>query len=131
MLGIERSSKRPTTAAGLSWPGDKSDMKDLSIEVEVGETPHSDLTGAVDILKALGHAGRLSIMCELLDGEKSVNMLEARLGIRQASVSQQLARLRQDGMVRHRREGKSIFYSVANTRVRDIVETVRSEFALS
>jgi len=101
-------------------------MKDCP---ETGRADEPDLAAAVDILKALGHPGRLAILRALMDGEKSVNMLEARLGIRQASVSQQLARLRQEGMVRNRRAGKSIYYSLSTERVRTIVAIVCTEFA--
>ncbi len=103
-------------------------MKDIFVTEAGPDQPVPALNHAVEILKALGHTGRLAIMCELADGEKSVNMLETSLGIRQASVSQQLARLRQEGLVKHRRQGKSIYYSVASERVRGIVETVRTEF---
>lgn len=103
-------------------------MKDYFVTDAGQEQRGPELDQAVEILKALGHAGRLAIMCQLAEGEKSVNMLETRLGIRQASVSQQLARLRQEGLVKHRRQGKSIYYSVASERVRGIVETVRTEF---
>ncbi len=106
-------------------------MKDYMTNDDGYRTTAPDLNEAVDILKALGHPGRLSIMCELVDGEKSVNTLENLLGIRQASVSQQLARLRQEGMVKHRREGKSIYYSVANAQVREIIQTVRQRFSYS
>lgn len=54
------------------------------------------------------------ILCHLGSGEKSVGALEALLGIRQAAVSQMLARLREEGLVSTRRDGKTIFYSLAN-----------------
>ncbi|WP_139838641.1 ArsR/SmtB family transcription factor [Pseudoruegeria aquimaris] len=77
---------------------------------------------AAALLKALSHEGRLMILCNLVEGEKSVSELEARLGTRQAAVSQQLARLRQEGLVRTRREGKAIYYSIADDRARRTVE---------
>ena len=63
---------------------------------------------ASEFLKALAHEARLMILCDLLRGEKSVGELEARLSRRQASVSQQLARLRLEGLVSLRRDGKTI-----------------------
>jgi DNA-binding transcriptional ArsR family regulator len=72
---------------------------------------------AAAFLKALSHEGRLMILCHLSDGEKSVTELERLIGQRQAAVSQQLARLRLEGLVSTRREGKAIFYSVRDPRV--------------
>jgi ArsR family transcriptional regulator len=71
---------------------------------------------AAAFLKALAHEGRLLILCHLNTGEKSVTELERLLGQRQAAVSQQLARLRMEGLVRSRREGKAIHYSIGDPR---------------
>jgi DNA-binding transcriptional ArsR family regulator len=78
---------------------------------------------AVDILKALSHEGRLLILCLLADGEKSVSEIEAVMDIPQAAVSQQLARLRLDGLVEARRDGRSIYYSVASHDVKTLIGT--------
>lgn len=67
-------------------------------------------------LKALAHEGRLLILCYLASGEKSVTELEHLLGSRQAAVSQQLARLRLEGLVTCRREGKAIYYSLGDPK---------------
>ena len=83
---------------------------------------------AADFLKALGHEGRLMILCHLATGEKSVSDLEGLLSARQAAVSQQLARLRHEGLVEARREGKSIFYRLTDERARKIVEAVYEIF---
>ncbi|PVH30831.1 transcriptional regulator [Pararhodobacter oceanensis] len=71
---------------------------------------------AAAFLKALAHEGRLLILCHLSTGEKSVTELENLLGSRQAAVSQQLARLRLEGLVSCRREGKAIYYSLGDPR---------------
>lgn len=71
---------------------------------------------AAAFLKALAHEGRLLILCHLNTGEKSVTELEQLLGQRQAAVSQQLARLRMEGLVKSRRDGKTIFYSIGDPR---------------
>jgi ArsR family transcriptional regulator len=73
---------------------------------------------AAEFLKALSHEGRLMILCHLVAGEKSVTELERLLDSRQAAVSQQLARLRLEGLVAARREGKAIYYSIQDDRVR-------------
>ncbi|PSK80986.1 ArsR family transcriptional regulator [Limimaricola soesokkakensis] len=86
---------------------------------------------ASDFLKALGHEGRLMILCHLVTGEKSVTELEQLLSARQAAVSQQLARLRLEGLVTPRREGKTIYYSLTDDRPRRIMELVYELFCRS
>ena len=83
---------------------------------------------ASGFLKALAHEGRLLILCLLIDGEKSVGEIEDMLSLRQPAISQQLARLRADGLVETRREGKNIFYSLARSEVRDVVGTLHRSF---
>lgn len=76
---------------------------------------------ACDFLKALSHESRLMILCILSQGERSVTELEEMLSLRQPAVSQQLARLRYDGLVATRREGKVIYYSLASDKARRLV----------
>ena len=83
---------------------------------------------AAGFLKALAHEGRLMILCFLSTGEKSVTELENLLGSRQAAVSQQLARLRLEGLVTCRRDGTTIFYSLADTRAERVVGLVYEMF---
>lgn len=83
---------------------------------------------AASFLKALSHGGRLMILCHLSGGEKTVTELEGLLGTRQAAVSQQLARLRFEGLVSCRREGKAIYYSVSDPRAIRLVETIHEVF---
>lgn len=84
---------------------------------------------ASSLLKAIAHEGRLMILCRLSEREASVSELEDLLEARQAAVSQQLARLRQEGLVRTRRDGKIIYYSLADDRVRDIISAVHGTFS--
>ena len=79
---------------------------------------------AAEFLKALAHESRLQILCELADGEKPVGELEVALDIRQSTVSQQLARLRLEGLVTFRRDGKQVFYSLASDDVRKIIKVL-------
>jgi ArsR family transcriptional regulator len=88
----------------------------------------SNATQASDFLKALGQESRLLILCSLLTGEKSVTELERFLSARQAAVSQQLARLRLQGLVKTRREGKAIYYRLTDDRPRGIIEVVYELF---
>jgi DNA-binding transcriptional ArsR family regulator len=83
---------------------------------------------ASEFLKALSHEARLVILCMLIDGEKSVTEIEQILKLRQPAVSQQLARLRGDGLVETRREGKNIYYSLARTDVHEIIEALHKAF---
>ena len=83
---------------------------------------------AADFLKALAHESRLMILCILSQGEKSVSELERMLDLRQPTVSQQLARLRLDGLVEKRRDGKVIYYSLASDEARTIVGAVYEVF---
>jgi ArsR family transcriptional regulator len=71
---------------------------------------------AAAFLKALSHGGRLMILCHLAGGEKSVTELETLLSSRQAAVSQQLARLRLEGLVTCRRDGKAMYYSLSDPK---------------
>lgn len=88
----------------------------------------SNAVTASNFLKAISHEGRLMILCHLVSGEKSVSELEALLSSRQAAVSQQLSRLRLEGLVTPRREGKTIYYSLADDRPRKMLELVYELF---
>jgi DNA-binding transcriptional ArsR family regulator len=83
---------------------------------------------ASDFLKALAHESRLMILCFLADGEKSVSELEDLLSLRQPTVSQQLARLRSDGLVTTRRDGKTIYYNLASEEARVVIGAVYDVF---
>jgi DNA-binding transcriptional ArsR family regulator len=83
---------------------------------------------AADFLKALAHESRLMILCILSQGERSVSELEELLSLRQPTVSQQLARLRADGLVTTRRDGKTIHYSLASEEARVVVGAVYEMF---
>lgn len=83
---------------------------------------------ASDLLKALSHETRLLILCILSEGEKSVSELEDILTMPQAAVSQQLARLRMEGLVNPRREGRIIYYSLVDDEVRGIIERLHAMF---
>src|SRR5581483_3607281 len=83
---------------------------------------------ASEFLKALAHKSRLMMLCILAEGEKSVSELEKDLGLRQPTVSQQLARLRAEGLVSTRREGKTIYYTLASEDARTIVSAIYEVF---
>jgi DNA-binding transcriptional ArsR family regulator len=83
---------------------------------------------ASEFLKMLGHPHRLLILCQLLDGERSVGELAGLLGVRESTASQHLALLRRDGLVAGRRDGQTIWYSITSQPARRVLETVYEFF---
>ncbi|GAB6052928.1 metalloregulator ArsR/SmtB family transcription factor [Magnetospira thiophila] len=79
---------------------------------------------ASSLLKCLSNDRRLMIVCELSSGEKSVGALEERVGLTQSALSQHLARLRKDGIVRTRRDSQRIYYSLTDPNVTRMLETL-------
>jgi len=78
----------------------------------------------VAVLKALGNPERLLLLCQMSQGELSVGELEAQLDIHQPTLSQQLGVLRREGVVNTRRDGKKVFYSVADARLLALLQTL-------
>ena len=74
-----------------------------------------------DLMKVLSNKNRLMILCQLVEGEKSVGELADLLGARTPAMSQQLALLRKDGLVRPRREGQTIYYALARSDVSELM----------
>lgn len=87
-----------------------------------------DLEQSAEVLRVLGHSVRLALLSSLVDGERSVGEIEARTGLRQPALSQQLGILRNAGLVTTRREAKQIFYQIDQDRVRR-VRTLLGVFA--
>ena len=76
---------------------------------------------AIDLLKALANRHRLLIICQLIDGERSVGDLAEFLGLRDSTVSQHLALLRKDGLVSARRDAQTVYYSIASAPARQVL----------
>ena len=76
---------------------------------------------ATAVLKALGNEDRLLLLCQMSQGEKSVSELETLLDIRQPTLSQQLAVLRSEDLVNTRRDGKRIYYSIADPKLLNLL----------
>ena len=83
---------------------------------------------ATAFLKALAHEGRLMILCHLATGERSVGELEDLLQIRQAAASQMLARLREEGLVSTRRDGKTVYYSLKDGNAAQVIGLLHDMF---
>jgi DNA-binding transcriptional ArsR family regulator len=76
---------------------------------------------AESFLKALANRHRLMVLCQLHGGELSVTKLQEAIGLSQSSLSQHLARLREDKLVKTRRESQTIYYSLADANVSRII----------
>lgn len=74
-----------------------------------------------DLMKMLSNKHRLMVLCQLVEGEKSVGQLAKLLEVREAAMSQQLAMLRREGLVRPRREAQTIYYTLARDDLRRLM----------
>nr|WP_298855329.1 metalloregulator ArsR/SmtB family transcription factor [uncultured Ruegeria sp.] len=83
---------------------------------------------ATNFLKAIAHEHRLTNLCLLLSREKSVSELQKLVSIRQSAASQQLARLRLEGLIAARREGKSIYYRIEDEKVSSLISVLYQLF---
>jgi len=107
-------------------------MVEAALKTELDEDDVAELIAnaekAADYLKVLSNEGRLLILCHLVEGERSVTELERLLAVRQPTVSQMLARLRLEGLVETRRDGKAIFYRLTDDRARRLLEVIYDMF---
>lgn len=83
---------------------------------------------AAELMRSLSHPQRLLILCALVDGEKSVAQLREQLDVEQVPMSQQLMRLRADGLVEARREGTTVYYRITRAEVLAIVGALHSAY---
>jgi ArsR family transcriptional regulator, virulence genes transcriptional regulator len=83
---------------------------------------------AASMLKALSNPSRLLLLCQLVERERSVGELEAALGLSQAYVSQQLARLRAEGLVAAKRDGRIVRYRLADSRIAPVIQTIYEQY---
>ena len=79
---------------------------------------------AAQLMKALSNPHRLAILCQLLEGEKSVGQLVALIGLSQSALSQHLARLRRDRLVRTRRAAQTIYYALDGAHAHAVLDTL-------
>ncbi len=86
---------------------------------------------AADLMRSLSHPQRLLVLCALGGEEKSVAQLRTELGIDQVPMSQQLMRLRSDGLVESRRVGTTVYYRIARPEVLTVVEALHKAFCTS
>jgi DNA-binding transcriptional ArsR family regulator len=76
------------------------------------------------LLTAMGNPKRLLVLCNMLDGEKSVGELADIAGLSSAALSQHLGRMRALSLVKTRREGQTIYYSLASREARAVLDTL-------
>ena len=88
------------------------------------ETMRTHAADAARLLKALGNEKRLMVLCLLVEGERSVGELNARLDLSQSALSQHLAVLRGDDLVTTRRDAQTIYYSLADGPAQRIINTL-------
>ena len=92
------------------------------------EAMRSKASHASDFLKALANPDRLLLLCQLSQGERCVSDLERVVGIRQPTLSQQLTILRTENLVKTRREGKQIYYSIASQEALLVLKLLYEQF---
>ncbi len=83
---------------------------------------------AADLMRSLSHPQRLLVLCALVDGERSVAELRQALAIEQVPMSQQLMRLRADGLVEARRGGTTVHYSIVRPEILTVVQALHDAF---
>lgn len=121
LLPSRRRSPRTSSATPPSSP------EETAVALDPGRMRRK-AGSAADLLRALANEHRLLILCFLHQGEMSVGELEQQLGMRQAHLSQHLARLRADGIVAARRESRSVFYRLGSREAELLVERLYELF---
>lgn len=96
------------------------DINNLKVLRESADT-------ATSLMKVLANPDRLMLLCQISQGEKAVGELETLTGIQQPTLSQQLTVLRNNDIVKTRREGKNIFYSVASKPALAIINVLAEQ----
>ncbi len=93
----------------------KSDMKKKSAQ-------------ASRLLKLIANENRLLVLCQLVEGEKCVSDLLEVVDVSQSALSQNLIKMRDDGILSSRREGTKIYYAVSDKIVHDLLEVLYKHF---
>lgn len=82
----------------------------------------------VVLLKQLAHPQRLLILCNLVNGERSVGEIERVCGASQSAVSQFLKTMRQERLVDSRRDGKQVYYRIRDKRILELIDSLYQVF---
>ncbi len=89
---------------------------------------HDIASHACELLKAMANEWRLMILCQLSEGEKTVSELQGMLGLSQSALSQHLAVLRREKIVRARKHAQSVSYSLSGEEATKVMETLHDLF---
>jgi len=108
-------------------------VTDTAKKIVQGEAPelaelHDMAAHAVELLKAMANEWRLMILCQLSEGEKTVGELQEILGLSQSALSQHLAVLRRERIVRSRKEAQSVSYSLSGDDATKVMNTLHEVF---
>lgn len=107
-----------TSAITNAMSQDSTEMQEL----------HDMASHAVELLKAMANEWRLMILCQLAEGEKTVSELQETLGLSQSALSQHLAILRRERIVRSRKHAQSVSYSLSGDDASKVMETLHEVF---
>ncbi|MCL4409635.1 MAG: metalloregulator ArsR/SmtB family transcription factor [Gammaproteobacteria bacterium] len=94
-------------------------MQNISVE-----QMQMNAASAEALLKSLANSHRLMVLCHLVNGEMSVGELEKKLGLSQSSLSQHLAKLREQQIVGFRKEGTTVLYRIEDEKAMQVLETL-------
>ena len=97
----------------------------MAIRIDI-DAMEAQANKASSVLGALSNEKRLVILCQLVDGERSVTDLTELLGAPQSTISQHLGVLRREGLVQTRRDAQTLYYSLAGNEARAILETLQA-----
>ena len=86
---------------------------------------------ACELLKAMANEWRLMILCQLAEGEKTVSELQSILGLSQSALSQHLAVLRRERIVKARKQAQSVSYSLSGDQATKVMESLHNVFCES
>ncbi len=101
----------------------------MSEQIDIDmKTMRAKARNVVPLLKMISNENRLLILCHLGMGEMSVTALNERFDLSQSALSQHLAKLRQDGLVKTRRDSQTIYYSLASQKAGRLIEFLHGEF---
>jgi DNA-binding transcriptional ArsR family regulator len=127
-MSTKTKTRTKTSAGGRSERIARSDVPLIMVTPQGLKQLEKNAHKASDLLGAMANTSRLMIMCQLADGEKSVSDLQPMIGLSQSALSQHLAVLRRKHLVRTRREGQSIYYSLTSGEAASIMQTLHEQF---
>ena len=107
-----------------------NEVKDTAAPEDLAQLTelHDMATNACELLKAMANEWRLMILCQLSEGEKTVSELQSLLGLSQSALSQHLAILRREKIVRSRKHAQSVSYSLTGDEATKVMESLHDVF---